>query len=105
MREDLRGTGVGVSCIMPGFIRDAGMFADSGVTLPRGVGTNSPEDVAAAVVRAVERNKGEIDIAPLVIRAGGLIAGFAPALAATGARIFGSTTISQKMTAGQAEKR
>jgi short-subunit dehydrogenase len=27
LREDLRGTGVGVSVIAPGFIRDAGMFA------------------------------------------------------------------------------
>ena len=29
LREDLRATGVGVSTIFPGFIRDAGMFAES----------------------------------------------------------------------------
>ena len=31
--------GVGVSCVLPGFVRDAGMFADSGASLPPGVGT------------------------------------------------------------------
>lgn len=36
LREDLHGTGVGVTTIFPGFIRDAGMFADTKVTLPRG---------------------------------------------------------------------
>ncbi|MGH2901298.1 MAG: SDR family NAD(P)-dependent oxidoreductase, partial [Solirubrobacteraceae bacterium] len=43
MRAELHGTGVGVSTIFPGFIRDAGMFADANVTLPRAVGTKTPE--------------------------------------------------------------
>ena len=34
LREDLRPRGVGVSAVFPGFIRDAGMFHDSGVKLP-----------------------------------------------------------------------
>ncbi len=42
LREDLRGTGVGVSVVAPGFIREAGMFANTGVKLPPGVGTQSP---------------------------------------------------------------
>ena len=50
--------------VFPGFIRDAGMFADSGVKLPPGVGTRSPEDVARGVVDAIERNRGEVDVAP-----------------------------------------
>ena len=41
--EELRGTGVGVTTVFPGFIRDAGMFAESGTKLPRGVGTRTPE--------------------------------------------------------------
>ena len=40
------------------------MFADSGARLPPGVGTVTPEEVADAVVRAIERNRGEIDVAP-----------------------------------------
>ncbi len=41
------------------------MFADSGVKLPPGVGTSSPEEVAAAVISAIERNRGEVAVAPL----------------------------------------
>ena len=37
LREDLRRSGVGVSLVFPGFIRDAGMFAEAGVQLPPGV--------------------------------------------------------------------
>src|SRR4051812_545049 len=50
---ELRGTGVGVTTIFPGFIRDAGMFVESGTKLPRGVGTNTPEDVADAVLSGI----------------------------------------------------
>ncbi len=42
LREDLRRDGVGVSVVLPGFIRDAGMFAEAHVELPRGVGTRTP---------------------------------------------------------------
>ena len=59
---------MGVSVVFPGFIRDAGMFAQSRVELPRGVGTRSPQDVAAAVVRAIEDDRAEIDVAPLSLR-------------------------------------
>ena len=55
LNEDLRGTGVGATTVFPGFIREAGMFADSGVKLPRGVGTRTPDDVAKAVIRGSRR--------------------------------------------------
>ena len=42
LRQDLAPHGVGVSLVSPGFIRDAGMFADSGVKLPPGAGTKTP---------------------------------------------------------------
>ncbi len=42
LRDDLHGTGVGSSVVLPGFIRDAGMFADSGQRAPAGLGTSSP---------------------------------------------------------------
>src|SRR5437763_14560433 len=48
IRHDLRPHGVGVSVVLPGFISDAGMFADADVELPRGVGTRTPDQVAAA---------------------------------------------------------
>ncbi|MGB2711351.1 MAG: SDR family NAD(P)-dependent oxidoreductase, partial [Conexibacter sp.] len=105
LREDLRPAGVGVSAIYPGFIRDAGMFAKAGVTLPRGVGTRSPEDVANAVVRAIERNKAEIDVAPLGLRAGAIVSGIAPQLALNSSRRMGGARIADGLAAGGRDNR
>jgi short-subunit dehydrogenase len=65
LRPDLGPKGVGVSLVSPGFIREAGMFADSGARPPAGMGTGTPEQVGAAVVKAVEQDKVEIAVAPL----------------------------------------
>jgi uncharacterized protein len=105
LREDLHASGVGVSTVFPGFIRDAGLFADSGVKLPPGVGTRAPEDVARAVIRAIERNRAEIDVAPLALRAGTIIASVAPELAANVSRRLGSEDIAQAVGATQQDKR
>ncbi len=105
LRADLRSSGVGVSAVFPGFIRDAGMFAEAGVKLPPGVGTASPEDVARAVLSAIERNRAEVDVAPLSVRAGATFAGIAPELASKVARRLGSENIAREMEAGQRAKR
>ncbi|HEY5044518.1 MAG TPA: SDR family NAD(P)-dependent oxidoreductase [Solirubrobacteraceae bacterium] len=105
LRADLRASGVGVSAVFPGFIRDAGMFADAGVELPAGVGTASPEDVARATVQAIEHNRAEIDVAPLPVRVGAAFAGLAPELSARVARKLGAEDIAQAMHAGQRDKR
>ncbi|MFD0683926.1 SDR family NAD(P)-dependent oxidoreductase [Actinomadura fibrosa] len=105
LREDMRPHGVGVSTVFPGFIRDAGMFADAGVTLPRGVGTRSPRDVARATVRAIERNVAEVDVAPLGLRLGAVLGGAVPALAAAVQRRAGGPRISAGLAAGQRDKR
>jgi|SRR5438105_1168482 len=105
LRADLRASGVGVSAVFPGFIRDAGMFAEADVKLPPGVGTRSPEHVAQAVLAAIERNRGEVDVAPLPLRVSAAFAGLAPELAAALARRLGSEEISRQMEAGQRTKR
>jgi uncharacterized protein len=105
LRADLRSSGVGVSTIFPGFIRDAGMFADADVKLPPGIGTRSPQDVANAVVKAIERNRGELDVAPLPLRASTIFASLAPELAGSVARRIGSEDITRQMEAGQRDKR
>ncbi|ADB51671.1 SDR family NAD(P)-dependent oxidoreductase [Conexibacter woesei] len=105
LREDLRDSGVGVSTVFPGFIRDAGMFAEAGVELPKGVATRSPQDVAAGVVRAIEQNRSEVDVAPLSLRAGAAIAGLAPELAGNVSRRLGNAKISAQLAAGQRDKR
>jgi short-subunit dehydrogenase len=105
LRADLRPSGVGVSTIFPGFISDAGMFADANVQLPKGVGTSTPEEVAKAVITAIEKNRGEIDVAPLSLRLGSTFAGIAPEFAATVSRRMGAEDIARDMQAGQGHKR
>jgi short-subunit dehydrogenase len=105
LREDLRPHGVGVSAIYPGFIRDAGMFADSGVTLPRGIGTHTPGDVARAVSRAIERDLAEVDVAPLPLRLGTKVAAVAPGLSARIQRMGGGPRLAQALAEGQRDKR
>jgi short-subunit dehydrogenase len=105
LRHDLRGTGVGVSVIFPGFISDAGMFADSGGKLPFYVGTNTPDEVAAAVARAIERDKAEIDVVPIGMRLGATFARVAPELSARVGRRLGADRVAESVTSGQRDKR
>lgn len=106
LRADLRPHGVGVSVVLPGFISDAGLFADAGeIKLPPGVGTRTPEQVAAAVLGAIERNRAEVQVAPFSLRLGATFAGMAPGLAAAGSRLMGSDRIAGEVAAGQRDKR
>jgi short-subunit dehydrogenase len=105
MRQDLHGSGVGVSAVFPGFVRDAGMFAESNTAPPPGAGTVAPEEVAEAVVQAVERNRGEIDVAPLRMKIGTAFAGLAPEVAATVIRASGGASVGDKVGATHAPKR
>lgn len=65
LRTDLGPQGIGVSLVSPGFVREAGMFADSGAKPPPAMGTASPGQVGAAVVRAIEGDRVEVAVAPI----------------------------------------
>jgi short-subunit dehydrogenase len=82
LRQDLAGDGIGVSIVCPGFVREAGMFARSGRTPPMNLGTTTPKAVAEATVSAIERNRAEVDVAPLRQRLMANFAGRRPHLAA-----------------------
>ena len=105
LHDELHGTGVGATTVFPGFISDAGMFADSGVKLPPGVGTKPPEDVAAAVIDGIESGRAEIDVAPIAVRATGKLAGLAPAAVSAVNRRFGGRDVADGLAAAQREKR
>jgi short-subunit dehydrogenase len=105
LRRDLRPSNVGVSVVCPGFISEAGLFADSGAKLPPGVGTRSPQEVARAVAEAIEHNRGEVDVAPLPLRVGTLLAGAVPDLAATLTRLAGGDRLAASIAEGQRDKR
>ncbi|MGK8556582.1 hypothetical protein [Nocardia gipuzkoensis] len=100
LREDMRPHHIGVSTVFPGYIRGAGMFADSGATLPRGIGTRSPQDVARAAVRAIENNLAEVEVAPLSLRLVALIGSAAPSLAASVRRHTGGDKITEQIAEG-----
>ncbi len=102
LRQDLGRHGVGVSVVSPGFIRDAGMFHESGVRLPPGTGTKTPADVAGAVIRAIEENRAEIEVAPPQLRIGAAIATLAPGLAARASRRMGSPRVARDLAARHA---
>ena len=104
LRCDLRGTGVGCSVVNPGFVRDAGMFADSGTKLPIGMGTVSPERVTRAVLKAIRSDRAEIDVAPLSLRLGAVIGSVAPGVSTAAQARFGAG-VADQMVAAQRHKR
>jgi short-subunit dehydrogenase len=105
LREDVESRGIGVTVVFPGFVSEAGFFAESGVRLPPWVGTRTPEQVAAAVVRGIERERAEVDVAPLSLRLGTRVAGLAPVTIARLQRRLGSERIADALADAQRDKR
>jgi len=103
-RQDLRGTGVGASLVLPGFIRDAGMFADSEMDAPMGMGTSSPEDVGAGVIRAITRDKAEVVVAPMRQRLMSHAGHVVPGMAAAVQRGHGEK-VAEELASRQSDKR
>jgi uncharacterized protein len=105
LREDLQGSDVEVTVLFPSFIRDVGMFAETGVKLPPWVGTRTADDVAQAVVRGIETGRAEIDVAPLALRLGALVSAVAPGTVARAQRRLGSQGIARAISREQRGKR
>lgn len=89
LRADLGSSGIGVSLVSPGFVREAGMFADAGAKPPPGMGTATPRQVGEATVQAIEKNRIEVAVAPIQQRIGAHLA-------------LASPTISDKAQSGSA---
>jgi hypothetical protein len=81
------------------------MFADARIKLPFGVGTRSPEDVADGVIRAIERDRAEVEVAPAGLRLGSSFASVLPQTAARVSRALGSEKIARDLARGQVDKR
>jgi short-subunit dehydrogenase len=61
LREELKVFGVGVSVVSPTFVSDAGMFAAGpDQNAPKLATLVSPDDVADAVIKSIEKNKPEV---------------------------------------------
>jgi uncharacterized protein len=100
LRQDLHGTGVGVSIVLPGFVSEAGMFAKSGATLQRGVRTVPPDAVARAVLQAITRDRMEISVAPVELRIGATLGSVLPGLSAAVQRRAGGSAMAADIAAG-----
>jgi short-subunit dehydrogenase len=105
LRDDLRGTGVGVSTVFPGPIVGAGMWEEAGITLPRWVPTRSPEQVGAAVVKAIERDRPEIDVTDPSQKLGAAMAALMPRAAARVRRLVPLEELADRTAEAQREKR
>ena len=99
--QELRHTGVGVSVINPTYVRDAGMWAETGIAPHPLAGQVTPQQVAEAVIRAIKENRPEIDVAPLGTR----LAASMPGLVAPIARRLGATAFPPAAVARQLAKR
>jgi short-subunit dehydrogenase len=99
--QELRGTGVGVSVINPTFVREAGMWAQTGVSPNPLAGQVTPDRVAAEIIRAIKENRAESDVAPFSTR----LAVTAPRLVGSLARRLGATSFPPAAVEGQLGKR
>jgi hypothetical protein len=79
------------------------MWADSGAT--GGVGTVSSSAVAAGVVRAIEKDKAEVNVAPWPLRAMALVANVAPDAFGSLARRAGADEQTAALAAGLRDRR
>ncbi|MEU7060671.1 SDR family NAD(P)-dependent oxidoreductase [Streptomyces sp. NPDC046197] len=104
-RQDLHGTGVGVSIVQPGFVRGAGMFADTGSSTPGGVRTVSPHQVVSGVLRAIQRDVAEINVAPVELRILTKIASQFPGFAERVQRLARTEQTMQQIVAAQRSSR
>jgi short-subunit dehydrogenase len=105
LREELWGTGVGVSVICPTFVNEAGMWAETGLKANPMAGEVSPAKVADAVWRAIIQNRAEVDVMPIQLRVGIKIMGVAPGLFAAVARSSGATKPNEAVEDRQKHKR
>jgi len=105
LRAELAGSGVGVSIVEPGFVSESGMYAETGIPLPRVLGTRRPSAVADAVARAIERDRGEVTVAAPLDAVGSALAGIAPGLAAWAMRVGGGDELALRFERQQAAKR
>ena len=105
LRTDLGPRGIGVSLVSPGFVRDAGMFSDTGAKTPPGMGTTTPGAVAAAVRKAITDDKVEITVAPLFDRVAAHAALVSPAIAVRAASGSVGQRAAESVVGGQKDKR
>ncbi len=98
-------TGVGVSTISPTFISGEGMWAETGLKVNPLAGEVTPGQVAEAVFEAITKNKAEIDVMHLPLRASLKLLGVTPGLFLAVARSSGANRNLDELSKRQQSKR
>jgi short-subunit dehydrogenase len=104
LREELWGSGVGVSVICPVYVSEAGMWAATGLRPHPVVGEVTPAQVADAVWSAIHKNRGEVDVAGLGMKASLFVQALAPGIVAAAGR-GPATRIAREQGERQRDKR
>jgi short-subunit dehydrogenase len=104
LRADLHDSGVGVSLISPGLVREAGLFADAGITPPFGSAGGSATDVGNAVVEAIERDRPEIVVGSVGEKVWGALGALSPRTLAYVNRRFGGNDLAGALAATEAHR-
>ena len=86
LREELWGSGVGVSVICPVYVSEAGMWARTGLHAHPVAGEVTPAQVADAVWSAITKNRAEVDVAGVGMRATLFAQALAPGIVAAAGR-------------------
>lgn len=81
LRQELRGTGVGVSAVYPALVADVGISSRWQAKRPTMLGRVPPEAVARAVLRCVRQDRVEITVAPPLERMADVVSALSPRLA------------------------
>ena len=98
LREEVRPRGVSVSVLCPGYVTDAGMFADwSRGKKPPGVSSAvPPHKVTAGLIRAIEKDRAEVVVAGGLLKTVDVMHAISPALTTSIARRSGGYAFLEK---------
>lgn len=88
--------GIRFSTIFPGYISEVGMFARFGLKAPRTIGFCTPQQVAAAVIKALQYNRPEIIVNSRPLRPLLALAALSPRLAGWMMRRLGVVEFQRK---------
>jgi short-subunit dehydrogenase len=80
LRQDLAATGVSSSVVFPGSITDGGMLTDAGLGASPGTRGVTCAEVGDAVVKAITRDIGELDVTDLTVKVASKVLALAPNL-------------------------
>ncbi len=107
LRAELKGSGVSASVICPGYITEAGMFAEErGMEPPKKSGAwGTPTDVARAVVRSIEKDVPDIIVAKGMARIADVAQAISPRLVSAIARRTGGYRPQEETARRELERR